>query len=102
MESFKITAILCVYNEIQNIELIKKSIDLSIFDEVIIIDGGSNDGTFELLEKETSIVLRKLSGVGLLAQRLHGISLASNDLVFLFNADDDLSLINLKYLKNEL
>jgi glycosyltransferase involved in cell wall biosynthesis len=97
-----ISGILCVYNEIQNIELIISNIRSKLLNELIIIDGGSQDGTYEILVKEKNIVIHQKEGVGLLAQRLYGIELASNDLIFLFNADDDLSLINFTSLADEM
>ncbi len=96
-----ISAILCVYNEIDNIDLIISNIINHSFDELIIIDGGSTDGTFEELATISEVQLRQLKNVGLLAQRLYGINISKSDHLFLFNADDNISSINFESLINE-
>ena len=97
----RVTGILCVYNEIGNIALIQNNILRNKFDELIIVDGGSTDGTYEFLSKIKSINLLVLKEKGLLAQRLFGIEAASNSYVFLFNADDDISILDFSSLGNE-
>lgn len=94
----KVSAVLCVYNELSNLNLIKRNIALNYFDELIIIDGGSTDGTYEALSSVSDIHVYKLPNAGLLKQRLYGISRANNEIVFLFNADDDLSALNVPEL----
>jgi glycosyltransferase involved in cell wall biosynthesis len=98
----RVTAVLCVYNELSNLNLIKRNIALNYFDEIIIVDGGSNDGTYESLSCISDIFVYKLFNAGLLIQRLYGISRAKNEMVFLFNADDDLSTLNIPELIEEL
>ncbi len=98
----RVSAVLCVYNELSNLNLIKSNIALNYFDEIIIVDGGSTDGTYESLSSVSDIFVYKLSNAGLLKQRLHGISRANNEIVFLFNADDDLSTLNVPELIEEL
>jgi len=93
-----ISAILCVYNEIENISTIEKNIKNNPFSELIIVDGGSSDGTFERLSTHKDINLFRLESVGLLSQRLYGIKKSTEPFVFLFNADDDISTLNFKNL----
>ena len=84
----KISCIICVLNEIKNIENIKKNISLLSQYEVIVVDGGSNDGTYESLITLPNVIVFQLFGLGLLSQRLFGINKANNEACFLLNADD--------------
>jgi len=99
--NINVTAVLCVYNEIQNISIIEKNILVNLFVELIIVDGGSTDGTFEHLSKFSSVRLFRLENAGLLSQRLFGIQKATKSLVFLFNADDDISSLDVCRLVSE-
>ena len=84
METIKnsISAISCVFNEIENISIIEKNIKNHQFSELIIVDGGSSDGTFERLSTYKNIQLYKLKNAGLLAQRLYGIKKSTKSMYF--------------------
>lgn len=103
METIKnsISAISCVFNEIENISIIEKNIKNHQFSELIIVDGGSSDGTFERLSTYKNIQLYKLKNAGLLAQRLYGIKKSTKSMVFLFDADDDITTLDFDKLKSE-
>jgi len=92
----RISCIICVLNEIKNIDIIKRNIKLLSNYEVIIIDGGSIDGTFEVIKNIPNIRVFQASRVGLLSQRLIGIREASNEACFLLNADDFLDNYDLE------
>jgi glycosyltransferase involved in cell wall biosynthesis len=97
-----VSAILCTLNEVNNLPNIISNLQSLKGTEVIIVDGGSVDGSFEKLQNINGSKIIRLSGKGLLSQRLAGIKKAKNDLIFMFNADDNLSAINLENLIHEL
>ena len=102
IKKLNVSAILCVYNEIKKISIIEKNINNHPFSELIIVDGGSNDGTFEKLSTHKNILLYRLENAGLLSQRLFGINKSSESLLFMFNADDDITSLNMKSMVSEL
>lgn len=48
----KTTLCVLTLNEIESIQVIMPQIDRSLFDQILVIDGGSNDGTIEWCQKE--------------------------------------------------
>ena len=105
MSSFQspfVSAVLCTLNEISNVENIRKNVLHLSGNEIIIVDGGSTDGTWEFISQLEGVNAIQLKGSGLLSQRLYGIRMSSSKLVFLYNADDQLCSINMLNLKEEL
>ncbi|MDA7592285.1 glycosyltransferase family 2 protein [Rhodobacteraceae bacterium] len=98
----KVSAILCTLNEADNLDNIIYNLQSLRGAEIIIVDGGSKDGSFEKLKNIKSSKVIKVNDKGLLSQRLAGIKLATNELIFMFNADDYLSGIDLENLIDEL
>lgn len=96
-----ISAILCVFNEIGNISIIEKNIKNNQFSELIILDGGSSDGTFERLLTHKNIQLYKFKNTGLLERYLYGVKKSKKPMVFLFCADDDVTTLDFDKLKSE-
>jgi glycosyltransferase involved in cell wall biosynthesis len=95
--AFKITVLAPAHNEKDNLELfitkVKKSVKPLTRDyEIIIVDDGSTDGTFDLLKKLKAstpqlkaIKLRRKSGqtAGLMA----GVNHSTGDIIVMFDAD---------------
>lgn len=48
----KITLCVLALNEIDSIKIIMPQVDSSLFDQILVIDGGSNDGTIEWCEQQ--------------------------------------------------
>jgi glycosyltransferase involved in cell wall biosynthesis len=90
----KISIITVVYNAINSIEITIKSILHNSYDniEYIIIDGGSVDGTLEIIEKYESKVHKLIteSDNGIYDAMNKGISHASGDWIYILNAGDEL------------
>jgi glycosyltransferase involved in cell wall biosynthesis len=101
----KISTVLCTLNESRNLKKIFSNIDFLLTKnlEVVVVDGGSTDGTFEELhDYSDNIIIKRLEKKGLLSQRLEGIKACKNEIIFLYNADDILINIDFDNLINEL
>ena len=82
------SAVLCVLNEVKTISLSLANLGKLGLDEVIVVDGGSTDGTVDILRKSPKIRLLELHNEGLLRQRLAGISSAKSHFILLVDVDD--------------
>ena len=79
---------------------------ISVGDEIIIIEDGSQDNSFELLQRWSrdfpTINLVKTGGVGLIASLNLGISIASNPWIARYDVDDRYSLRRLELQRSQL
>lgn len=99
----KVSALLCVLNEESNIKRIIDSLLNIEVDEIIIVDGGSEDNTISLINNYGEMVkLFFLPNEGKLRQSLFGITKASFDLVLIVDADDLISANDFKLNLNLL
>jgi len=89
--ALKCSAVLCVLDEIDLIERSIEALTALSVDQVIVIDGGSTDGTYEYLTAQPDIEVEQVRGKGLLAQRLHGIRKAKSETVLFIDVDDEIS-----------
>ena len=104
-----LTIIIPVYNEIKSIEkLLNKIFKLRIKKQIIVIDDGSNDGTFEILKKYRKkinklIMHRKNLGKGaaiISAQKyIYGKYIAIQDADLEYNPNDLVKIYN--YIKKK-
>lgn len=89
----KFSIITVTYNSVDTIEDTIKSLTGQNFDgevEYIVIDGGSTDGTLEILSKYEDVVDKMISEPdgGLYEAMNKGINLATGDVVGILNSDD--------------
>lgn len=81
-----ITLLILTYNEIEGMKAIMPQIHRGWYDELIIMDGGSTDGTLEYArEHGYPIFVQKEPGLG--AAYLEGLARAKGDIIITFSPD---------------
>ena len=81
-----ITLLLPTFNEIDGLKLIFPKVDLSLFDDVLIVDGGSTDGTVEFAIENNIRIMSQLRS-GLSEAVLDAIETINTDYVIEFSMD---------------
>lgn len=100
-----ISTCIIIKNEIENIPYLVD--DLRQFsDEIIIVDTGSTDGTYEWLQKQDDIILKQFKWINdFAAARNESFKYATKDWIFWCDADDRISedlIKDIKKLKKSL
>ena len=94
----KISIITVCFNSKGTIEDTFKSVALQDYEniEYIVVDGGSSDGTLEIVHKYGSIISQHASGPdrGIYDAMNKGIAMATGDIIGFINSDDMLNAIN--------
>lgn len=96
------SAVLCVRNEESRIFQGLEKIQKLPVDEIIVVDGGSTDKTWEILRGYASLNALQAGRVGLLAQRIAGIDAARNEVLLILDIDDSISEEDFRVAYNEL
>lgn len=73
-------------NEVEGLRVVLPQIDRSLFKEIIVVDGGSTDGTMEFCREAGLIVLRQ-PGRGIPDAEEHGYRHMTADAMILFTPD---------------
>ena len=86
----RVSVIIPCLNEVGSIEAVLNDIPKDRVDEVLVADGGSTDGTVELVEKMGyQIVTQEKKGFG--AAIMSGINHAKGDVIVVLNADGSMN-----------
>jgi glycosyltransferase involved in cell wall biosynthesis len=82
----KITLCVLTWNEIESIQVIMPQVDTSLFDQVLVIDGGSTDGTIEWSKQQGyEVYVQKQRG--LRSAYLEALPLIRGDVMITFSPD---------------
>lgn len=82
----KTTLLVPVLNEIEGMRVIMPRVKKEWVDEILVIDGGSTDGSFEFAQKSGYVTLRQQSK-GLTRAEWEGAQAASGDVIINFSPD---------------
>lgn len=86
--SKKVTAIIPAYNEEKRIgKVLDVVVKHPYFDEVIVVDDGSTDGTSEIVEKYNIKYLKNKFNMGKGYSMDLGVNMAKNEIIFFADAD---------------
>ena len=82
----KTTLLALTFNEIEGMKIIMPRIKAGVVDEIIIVDGGSKDGTIEWArEAGYKVIVQKTPGLG--AAYVEGLEEATGDVIITFSPD---------------
>lgn len=84
----KTTLLVPTLNEIESAKLIMPRIGKDWIDEIIVVDGGSSDGTIKYFEDNGYIVIRQKSK-GICGAYWEGLEAASGDIIIPFSPDNN-------------
>ena len=73
-------------NEIEGMKAVMPQIDMSCIDEVVVVDGGSTDGTIEYAEQQGYRVIRQ-KRVGLMGAYEDAMEVVENGIIVTFSPD---------------
>jgi len=83
-----ITLLIPTYNEVEGLKHTLPRIDKSLFDDILVIDGGSKDGTVEYVISQNLRIATQLRK-GLAAAVIDSISIIKSDYVIEFSPDNN-------------
>src|SRR5688572_14206761 len=96
-----ITLLLPTWNEIDGLKAIFPTIDRSLFDDILIVDGGSTDGTVEFAIENNIRIMTQLRK-GLAAGVMDAIDTLKTDCVIEFSMDGNCMIEQLPELVQRL
>ena len=101
MNKKTVTLLLPTLNEVIGFESIFPKIDRSLFDEILVIDGGSTDGTLEYAKSQNlKVVIQKEKGLG--PAVMEAMQIIKTDCVIEFSLDGNCLVDQLEELVNSL
>ena len=78
----KITLVIPTLNEIEGLKITIPRIDQSLFEEILVIDASSTDGTVEYIQNIKNIKLVTQKSSGLTGAMIEAINLVKNKLCY--------------------
>lgn len=96
-----VTLLLPTLNEVVGFKKIFPTIDKSLFDEILVVDGGSTDGTVEYA-RENNVKLMFQKQKGLAAGVMEAVDSITTDCVIEFSLDGNCLIDQLPELVNKL
>ena len=99
----RIAFVIPAYNEAKILPHTISRISRGVVDKIIVVDDGSNDGTYQLIEKRyPSIRLFKQSNKGVSSARNLGIKKSRGDWIAFLDSDDEWLPDKLRYQINSI
>ena len=84
----KITLVIPTLNEIEGLKITIPRIDQSLFEEILVIDASSTDGTVEYIQNIKNIKLVTQKSSGLTGAMIEAINLVKTNYVIEFSPDN--------------
>lgn len=93
----KISLLILTMNEVMGMKKIMPTVNRDIFHEILVVDGGSTDGTIEYVRKE-NIDLHIQTKKGLGSAYVEGLEKLNGDIIILFSPDGNSEVSRLEDL----
>lgn len=98
----RVSIFMPVLNEIEGLKKIIPQINRELVDEIVVIDGNSNDGSFEYLQSQENIICERQKDKGLFSAWWQGFELCSGEFIIVFSPDGNSSTESIPALINEV
>ena len=83
----KVTLLIPVINELRGMKEVMPRIQKDWVDEIIVVDGGSTDGSYEYAKQQSHVITIKQKSRGLFNSYLEGAEIAQGDAIITFSPD---------------
>ena len=84
-----ITLVIPTINEIEGLQVVFPRIDRNLFDQVLVIDANSTDGTVEYISKYKDVTLVNQKSRGMQNAMMEMLSIVDTDYIIEFSPDNN-------------